>query len=106
MELQLADKTQSAKQHVEELTRMRADMAKERLSLTTLGQEIRNTATGELEKVRKIELLRRKSLKDQFERLQAEKCNLKKEVDSTKSLLQGKQNILYIPYSVQFVIRP
>ncbi len=93
MELQLADKNQSAKQHIDELIELRADVAKERSSLVTLKQAVEETAVKELEKIQKVEELHRKSLQDKVEILKNEKLNMKEELDRTKCHLQGEINM-------------
>ena len=89
LEKQLADKTQSAKHHVEELTQMRVELAQERSSLAILKQEIKDNAAEELGRTRAIHSQQCTELQDQIEKMKKEKKNVEREMDSAKASLKG-----------------
>ena len=54
LEQQLADKTRSGQSHVEELTQMRTELARERAARAMAAQENQERATGELNRLRTL----------------------------------------------------
>lgn len=89
MEELLADKDLLAKQHVEELTELRAQLAQERSLLYIIKQEITDKAAEKLTKEKEVHRIHFQEIQGQMERLKKDKMALKKELDKTKSFLLG-----------------
>lgn len=90
LEQQLADKTYSAESHVEELTQLRTELAKERASFTMQRQEERDRVAGELGRVKALHVEQCRELQAQVERATGEKAEKEKEVARLKGALKGE----------------
>lgn len=94
LEKQLTDKTQSAKHHVEELTEMRVGLTQERSSLAIMKQEIKNSATEEMNRTQAIHSHQCAELQNQLEALKKEKKMLERQVATLNTSLKGTINVL------------
>lgn len=90
LEQQLADKTYSAESHVEELTQLRTELAKERASFTMQRQEERDRVAGELGRVKALHVEQCRELQAQVERATGEKAEKEREVARLKGALKGE----------------
>ncbi len=89
LEGQLADKTRSARGHVEELTGLRVELAKERASLDILKQEIKDNAQAEIERQKRSHDKQCREYANQLESLRRSKDSLERELFTTRKSLKG-----------------
>lgn len=90
LEQQLTDKTQSAQAHVQELTDLRSELARERSSVSMLKKELRESVANELGRARALHTKQCAELGEQLERLRAENVSLEKMAVKAKGELKGK----------------
>ena len=90
LEQQLADKTHSAQSHVEELTHLRTELAKERASLGMQREEELERAAVELGRVKALHAEQCRELQAQVERVKGEKLEREKEAAQLRGALKGR----------------
>jgi len=89
LESQLSDKTMSARSHVEELTRLRVELAQERASLDIIKQEVRDGARAELEQTRMSHDRQCREYRDQLQHLTKHKDAMERELEAARKALKG-----------------
>jgi chromosome segregation ATPase len=91
LEQQLSETTRTARSHVEELTCMRSELARERASLAREKQEVLESASVQLKREKACHKERCRDLLGQLERLRGEKREGDREIGSLRASLKGSQ---------------
>ena len=90
LEQQLTDKTHSAQSHVEELTHLRTELAKERASLAMQQEEEQERAAVELGRVKALHAEQCRELQAQVERVMGEKSEREKDAAQLRGALKRR----------------
>ena len=89
LEQQLSDKTRAGREHVEELSKLRAQLGRERSALAQVRQEERRRAMEELSQVKQLQANQCSEFESQVERVRQEKASLDQEVGRLRGSLKG-----------------
>lgn len=91
LEQQLADKSRSARTHVEELMKLRTSLSQEKASLTTAREEMSVRATGEASRLKAMHAEKISQMEGEMERMRRDKTCVDQEIGQLRADLKGDE---------------